>query len=244
MADLTLVPPTNGNGNGNVTGLLPPSPAPLSPPPKPRTQIKLSKRDSAVAALHRIGIDEETIASRLHITTLAVQKSLLKWYKQQMEGSTELVQIRVNEMALANLELVNALIRDGLTATRAIKNDKDEIIGSEPDFAMRKSMAALLKEWTQAVIPKGPLISQNINQNNQQNNFNSVKGHNMEGRLRAIREKNGLRNDDVDDANADDNTIDAEFEDDDNDTEGDELDEVVELGEGDEGDAENSTQGS
>jgi transposase len=230
MADLTLVTPPPPS----PAGLLPQPLPPLASPPPPQNKIRLTKRDSAVAALHRIGVSEEDIASRLRITTLAVQKSLNRWAQKQLQGSTELVQHRVNEMALANLELVNQLIRDGLTATKSVCDENGVEISREPDFAMRKSMAALLKDWTMAMIPKTPLISQQINQNNQQNNFNSVKGHNMEGRLRMIREKNGLKSDD-------DDVVDAEYED--VEVEGDELEEEVELDEV-EDDAEDSSQGS
>jgi hypothetical protein len=227
MADLTLVPPSPPPPPTNGSAL-----APLSPPPSKPERIRLTKRDTSVVALHLLGHDEDTIATRLKLDVVTVQRSLLKYFKQKFSGSEEMVALRVNSMTLDRLEQVDLLIKEGLSATRAIIDGEGKEIGREPDLTTRTKMAHLLREWKQAVTPKTPLINQTLNQNNQQNNFNGgTKGLNMEGRLRAIREKNGLRNDEDDSSNV----IDAEFEDED--LEGDENEEVTV------GDDEDSTQG-
>jgi len=224
MADLTIVsptaispaPPKQGTHQGH--GSIPP----------------LTKNDLAIVALDKMGIDEATISQRLHIKTITVQRSLLKWYRRQLAGSSEMVHLRVNEMGLEQIEEVNKLIADGLRATKPIFDENNVEIRREPDLAARRQFARDLREWLKDVQPKAPLIAANLTQNNQTNTFNngSTRGLNMEGRLRAIREKHGLRNDDED-------VVDAEFIDEE--IEGDELDESTLLEEGD-GD-EDSSQG-
>lgn len=191
MADLTLVPPTNGNGNDPNGPLRPSPPAPTSR----INRIELSKRDLSIIALHKLGLDEEAIVHRLKLDTLRVQASLLKFYRRQAAANHEMMQIGVNEMGLDRLAEVNAAIADGLTATKPVKNEKGEVTGWVPDRVERREMARLLKEWIAVVMPKTPLISQNINQNNQQNNYLSGRGLSFESRLREKREARGLLND-------------------------------------------------
>ena len=184
MADLTLIP---SKPNSSASAL-------TSPAPTPPKRIYLSARDMRVVALHKAGFEESEIASRLKTDVIRVQASLLKFYQKQLAGSFDLVAIRTNEMAIDNLGLVNQMISDGLQATKPVFDDKGNEIRREPDIATRKSMAVLLKDWFQAVVPKTPLISQSINQNNQQNNFGIGGGRarSFESLVREAEERHKL----------------------------------------------------
>jgi hypothetical protein len=197
MPDLTLVAPPSSpphpNGSTVIAASVANGTALPTPLPIPSTsRIRLTKRDLAVVALSKIGLDEDTIATRLKTDIVRVQASLLRYFRKQLDGSEEMVALRVNSMTLDRLEQVDLLIKEGLSATRAILDAEGKEIGREPDIATRTKMAHLLREWKQAVTPKTPLIAQTLNQNNQQNNFNSGRSRSFEFLVREAEERHKL----------------------------------------------------
>jgi hypothetical protein len=179
-----------------------------------RTQSKrgaVTRKDRDRWRKWKDGQSPEEIATKEHSTVLRVNNSIQKVLSYQSSVSHEAVDMAANELAISTIQKMGQLIDDVLNAEKdkTIKDaeGKDQII-TVPDLKMRLSVFDKITKLIQSV-RKGDGL--NINMNNNQTNVvvaGGGKGRSVEERIRALREKNHLKNEE-DSANV----VDAEFED-------------------------------
>ena len=209
-----------------------------------RTQslsASITRRDRDRWRKWRDGQTDEEIALAEHTDVLRVRKSIQKVLSYQSSVSHEAVDMAANELAISTLQKMSGLIDDLLAAEKdkTIKReDGTEGVIQVPDLKMRSTVVDKITKLIQSV-RKGDGLT--INQNNiSQTNAMIIqkRGLTVEERIRAVREKNRLRNDD-------DNILDAEFEEEEEEGDYEDEDEEVEgegEGEGEEGASEDSKE--
>ena len=146
-----------------------------------------------------VSIDE--IATRMGRTVAYVQKAIDCMESYRAQTSNEEVNMRFNEIVLANVDAVGKVFHDGLKAqvvTRQETTDpktgkiKTKIVCREPDHVTRLKTAEMVQKAADRAIPKGAGVQVNVQQNNA--NMEISAGRSFVERLRARREARGLSN--------------------------------------------------
>lgn len=177
MANLTIVPPSS---------------VPATPP-RPSRASKPTARDRRRYALAKRGHTTEEIAGLEATSTDAIEKSILKVTLYNDAYSHEMVDIGVNELVLARLDLIGDTIDRSLAAKRQVPDGNGGMI-EEWDHDTGLKAIKTMKELVESIRPKGSGVNVNVQQNNLTQN--NIGERSFEERLRAIRERNGLSNDD------------------------------------------------
>lgn len=159
----------------------------------------ITKRDRDRWRKWRDGQSEDEIAIAEHSDVLKVRRSIQKVLSYQSSVSHEAVDMAANELAIGTIQKMGQLIDDVLQAEKdktITDADGKESVISVPDLKMRLGVFDKITKLIQSV-RKGDGFSVNVNQNNIQNNVTiNKKGLTVEERIRAVREKNRLKNDD------------------------------------------------
>lgn len=195
--------------------------------------LNLTAADRKRWLLLGTGMEIEEIAARQKVTVHRVRDSIAKMAMYLKANSHEIVDARVNELALAKLEKFSGFMDEAMTALKTLSDGKTQVRDLEPGFKAMK----LLKDLIESIRPKGAGVAVQVNtQVNGGGGGVGANSQSFEERLRKIRERNNLRNDDVaetinatvvdEDSARDESEDDAEDED-----EGDEQDEEIEEGE-------------
>jgi hypothetical protein len=136
-----------------------------------------------------------------------VQESLATVDEYRSYVSSDVVEMKVNEIALDLLEDSRDVLRGALKADKVIHVFKNGKVKKEADHLMRlkaHDRVRLLLETTRPKVP-GIQLNQQIN-NNQNGDHVAPDGMSFEARLRRIREKRGLKDEaDIIEMEVDDN---------------------------------------
>ena len=164
---------------------------------KPLSSRKLSPADRRRWFLY-VGkqMTIEDIAGQENVSVPIVQRSIDTMKEYRYRHSNEMVALRVNEVVIEKLDSVGEVFDRGLNAKKMVP------IGggrhkAMPDVAMQLKTVETIKSLQEVAQPKAPLV-----QNNTQFNNNNVgnpgfqPGMSFESRLRLVREKRGLKNED------------------------------------------------
>jgi hypothetical protein len=233
MSDSPILPPSPQTSLSIVP--FPPSSSAQSDPrftsDSPRTRgkrLSITAKDRERWRKWKDGASAEEIAEKEHSKVLTVQNSIQKFLTYQSSVSHEAVDMAANELTIQTLQKVGELIDDVLRAEKdktVTDAEGKMVVVQVPDLKMRMTVFDKITKLIQSVRKGDGGV--NISNIGQQNNAVIVagagKGRSVEERIRALREKNNLKNDDEDE-DEDDGVIDAEFED--------EEDEEYEAGEG------------
>jgi len=134
----------------------------------------------------------EDIAGQENVSPLVVQKSIDCMKEYRYRHSNEMVALRVNEIVIGKMAGVGEVFDRGLNAKKMVP------IGggrhkSMPDIAMQLKTVDTIKSLQEVAQPKVPLVQNNTQFNNNMNTPGYQPGMSFESRLRAIREKRGLK---------------------------------------------------
>lgn len=177
-----------------------------------RQPVKITrptKTDRTCWFLFRQHISIDEIATRLRRSVPAVQHSIERMQIYQSLTSNEEVNMRYNEVVLANIDQVGKVIHDGLRAvnvTREVTEDpktgkkRTRVVARDPDHPTRYKAAEMLQKAADRALPKGAGVQVNVQQNNA--GVDAPIGRSFEERLRQRREAQGLSNAVVIDAGA------------------------------------------
>ncbi len=142
---------------------------------------------------HLANLTEEEIAARESISIVKVKDSLLRVADWQFERSSPAVDSKLNEMILSRIPNVGEAIDEALRAMRIAADGVTE----EVDHSIRLKAIDTLKSLSELTRPKGGGPTINVNQQNQQLNIVGGQSRSFEERLRSIREKNHLKNEEA-----------------------------------------------
>ena len=123
-----------------------------------------------------------------------IQRSLDIVREYRYRFSNEQVALAINERVIETMPRIGEVFSEGLAAKKFLptRNGRYKEV---PDVAMRLKTVETIKSLQDVAQPRGPLIQNNTQFN--QNNVNAPgyqPGMSFEARLRAVRERRGLKN--------------------------------------------------
>lgn len=153
------------------------------------------KADLRRYVMHKVhGMSPEEIAERTKCSPIAVQESIN--YVTEYKGyySNELLQTKIIEVTMEHMEQVGKVWTGGLNAK---KKEKDGRVVA--DTTTRLKTVESIRSMVEVVQPKAPGVQLNQQFNNPAGGPGGQfsPGMSFESRLRAIREKRGLKNEDA-----------------------------------------------
>ena len=168
----------------------------------PKQSPRPTKFDQYAWALSKAGKSDEEIAALLNCTVLDVRRGVTLLTTWINTVSDEIRNAYANEQIIKGIEGAGKVFQDAQRAERMIAPpvlDKDSgLVLQEaqfiPDHTTRLDATRAVAEFAERLAPKGK--GTNINIGNTINNGNgNGAGLSFEARVRALREKRGLRND-------------------------------------------------
>lgn len=164
--------------------------------------------------MYAAGETPEAIATRENVSVFAVKDAILAVDTYQKRVGHDMVHMRINEAIIDHVDDASRVIREGMVAMQNIvlrNADGSQSIEQVIDYEMRRKHVETFTKLIDIIQPKTPPVAVNVTQNNA--NISGGGGRSFEERLRSIREKNHLRNDEA--------VIDAPAEEIDDDEDGD-----------------------
>ena len=182
-----------------------PSPPPVPSPPAELSRPKRLHNLSPTATdrrrwlLSSQGMSPEEISVRTNSKVQSVKDSLIKMGAYFQANSHQVVDARVNELALSKLDKASQMLDEAFEAIRYGSDGKpilDPVTAKPlPDFSTALKAFKAIKDFIEAIRPKGSAVALQVN-NNSGNTTIMTGVRSYEERLRAARERNGMRNDD------------------------------------------------
>ena len=169
--------------------------------PKPLYRRKVprksgpNRKDMIRYYLSRKGHSPEEIAERTGCTLRGVESSLRAVEEYRELVSNDAIDMKIGEVVMESISHVPAVFKRGMTATRMIRNPATGKAKLEPDIAMQLKTVETMKSFQELARPKVPgvMLNQQFNNGGPAGQAASA-GTSFESRLRAIREKRGLIN--------------------------------------------------
>jgi hypothetical protein len=137
----------------------------------------------------------EDISGQEGVAQSIVQQSIDRCKEYRYRCSNEMVALRVNEVVIEKLDGVGEVFDRGLTAKKFVPAGGGKF-RNVPDIAMQLKTIETIKSLQEVAQPKAPLVQNNTQFNNNLNAPGYQPGMSFESRLRSIREKRGLKNED------------------------------------------------
>lgn len=181
----------------------------LSKPP-----AKLSKapqrRDKDFWLMRKRGWTDEQLAVRFNCKPETVKACVDRYELWRANFANDEVDLEVNQMLMRVLPKAEKVLKDGMAATKVEINTRGKKVISKrvADHHVRFKAVEMAQSFMEATKPKGIGVQVNTQVNNpggQQGGPQAPQGFDFESRVRQLREKRGLSNND--------DFVDGEYED-------------------------------
>jgi hypothetical protein len=171
---------------------------------------KPTKRDKEIYLLYRSGVSTETLAVRYGVKEPAIKSAIERWVLERDSYNIEEQNLELAKMTSRLAPRSEKVLADAMKAEHTVNVGRGQkvIMKKVADHATRIKAVETWKSIQEMARPKGGGITVNTQVNNGKDGAGaptSTRGFDFEARLRDIRERKGLKNDE--------SVIEAEFED-------------------------------
>lgn len=135
----------------------------------------------------------EDIAARENVSVQRVQESIDCVKEYSFRHSNDMVALRVNELFIQKIDRVAKVFDRGLMAKKRVPAGKGKYV-TVADVGMQLKTVETIKSMQEIAQPKAPLVQNNTQFNNNLNPSGYQPGMSFEARLRQVRERRGLKN--------------------------------------------------
>lgn len=171
----------------------------LIPPQMPVAKVKRkngpNRADLIRWYLRRKGHSDEEIGARTGCGVKAVNNSISVVEEYRELTSNDMVDMKIGEVVMKAMDDVPAVFRRGLTAKRVVRHPGTGRAKTEHDVGMQLKTVETIKSFQELARPRTPgvMLNQQFN-NGASPDHPQGSGMSFESRLRAIREKRGMLN--------------------------------------------------